>query len=304
MITKELQCCLAGKQDILPCKESASLSRAATGVSMATSNEVHGEEIWLDTPTGRLFAKRWRHVAIGVSARPPLILLHDSLGSVDQWRELPANIARATMRPVVAYDRLGFGRSDPHPGQVPLDFIRTESSRSFRHVKEGLAIDRFAIFGHSVGGGMAVGIAAAYPLLCESFITLSAQAFVEDRTLSGISAAQRAFAQPGQIDRLRRYHGDKAAWVLNAWIDRWLDPAFVHWSLDPELPHVVCPGLVLHGSRDEYGSHLHPERIARLATGPTAMHIGEWGHVPHREQPEEIVRRVSRHLAKSPTSPA
>ena len=265
---------------------------------MTPPTEVHSEDLWLDTPAGRLFAKRWNPTAAGASAQPPLILLHDSLGSVEQWREFPAEIARASMRPVVAYDRLGFGRSDPHPGQVSLDFIEDEASNGFRQIKEGLGIGRFAVFGHSVGGGMAVGIAAAYPLHCESLITLSAQAFVEDRTLSGIRAAQRAFAQPGQVDRLRRYHGDKAAWVLSAWIDRWLDPAFAHWCLDPVLPRVVCPSLVLHGSRDEYGSRLHPERIAGLSTGPSVMHIGEWGHVPHREQPGEIVRRVAARLAE------
>lgn len=271
-------------------------------IGTMTSNEIHSEEIWLDSSAGRLFVRRWNCIAPDAPDRPPLILLHDSLGSVEQWRQFPAELARSTKRSVVAYDRLGFGRSDPHPGQVSLDFIQGEALRSFRQVRDGLAIDRFAVFGHSVGGGMAVGIAAAYPLYCESLITLSAQAFVEDRTVAGIRAAQQAFRQPGQVGRLTRYHGDKATWVLSAWIDRWLDPAFAHWSLDPELPRVVCPSLVLHGSHDEYGSHRHPERIAGCSTGPSVMHIGEWGHVPHREQPDEIVRRVAARLADASES--
>ena len=265
---------------------------------MTTCRDVHSEEFWPETPAGRLFAKRWTSTAADAVAVSPLILLHDSLGSVEQWREFPAILARSTRRSVVAYDRLGFGRSDPRQDQVPIDFIEGEASGSFRHVREALAIDRFSVLGHSVGGAMAVGIAAAYPTHCESLITLSAQSFVEDLTLSGIRAARQVFEQPAQVDRLRRYHGGKAAWVLRAWIDRWLDPAFAGWSLDPVLPGVVSPALVLHGSRDEYGSRLHPERIATLSAGPVAVHMGDWGHVPHREQPEDVVRRVLEHLER------
>lgn len=43
-------------------------------------------------------------------------------------------------------------------------------------------------------------------------ITESAQAFVEDRTIKEILDAKRLFAQPGQLNHLEKYHGDKAAW--------------------------------------------------------------------------------------------
>jgi pimeloyl-ACP methyl ester carboxylesterase len=57
----------------------------------------------------------------------PILLFHDSLGCVDLWREFPAQLATATHRAVVAYDRLGFGRSDSHVGPLPLNFIRDEA---------------------------------------------------------------------------------------------------------------------------------------------------------------------------------
>lgn len=247
----------------------------------------------LPTPDGQLFAQQWTPTEPGAAERPPLVLLHDSLGSVELWRDLPAKLARAANRPVIAYDRPGFGRSDPQAGQVPLDFIRGEAHAGFAHVRAALAFDRFALFGHSVGGGMAVGIAAAYPDACEALVTVSAQAFVEDRTLEGVHAAQQAFAQPAQVGRLRRYHGDKAPWVLRAWIDRWLDPAFAGWNLDQDLPRVTCPTLVVYGNHDEYGSVRHPERIAGLAAGPSIVHVGDWGHMPHREDEGAVVDLVA-----------
>lgn len=256
------------------------------------------EDHWITHPRGRLFARSWRPAGAAGPAGAPLVLLHDSLGCVELWRDFPASLCEATGRRVVAYDRLGFGRSDPRSDRLAPDFIAEEALSFFPVVLQQLGLQRFVAFGHSVGGGMAVNCAAAWPTRCEALVTESAQAFVEDRTVQGLQAAREQFQAPGQMEKLARYHGDKAAWVLRAWIDRWLDPAFAGWSLDPVLPGVVSPALVLHGSRDEYGSRLHPERIATLSAGPAAVHVGDWGHVPHREQPEDVVRRVLEHLGR------
>ena len=86
------------------------------------------EETTVETPQGRLFAKRWRAGPAQPAAAPgpaaPIVLLHDSLGCVDLWRDFPAQLARATQRDVIAYDRLGFGRSDRHPGMLGTTFVR------------------------------------------------------------------------------------------------------------------------------------------------------------------------------------
>lgn len=70
----------------------------------------------------------WRPVeAIESVLRPPLLLLHDSLGCVTLWRDFPALLCSATGRRIVAYDRLGFGASAVRKGRLPLDFIEQES---------------------------------------------------------------------------------------------------------------------------------------------------------------------------------
>lgn len=256
-------------------------------------------EHWIDTPQGRLHARRWRPPS-GHMGLPPFVLFHDSLGCIELWRDYPERLAYATGREVVAYDRLGYGRSDAHPDRLRADFIHDEARAGFACVLEQLGIGDFIAFGHSVGGGMAVGVAAAYPEHCRALITESAQAFVEDRTLAGIRAAKLAFAQPGQIERLQRYHGDKAAWALSAWIDTWLAPEFADWALDDDLRRVRCPVLALHGDGDEFGSARHPERIVALSAGPSTMHLLEGcGHVPHREQADAVLDIVVQWLSVS-----
>ena len=249
-------------------------------------------DTFVATPQGRLFARVWNDDA----ARPdraPIVLLHDSLGCVELWRDFPSALSAATGRTVVAYDRLGFGGSDPHPGRLALDFVTDEPRRGLLPVADALRIERMILFGHSVGGGMAIAAAAVAPERIVAVVTESAQAFVEERTLAGIRAARASFQAPEQLERLARYHGTKARWVLDAWTETWLSPAFATFTLDAELRRVRCPVLAIHGDGDEFGSVAFPERIARLPSPPgRAVVLERCGHVPHREQPAIVLRNV------------
>ena len=258
--------------------------------------QISTREHWIDTPHGQLFAQSWSPAE---ECAAPIVLLHDSLGCVALWRDFPMRLAQASGRRVIAYDRLGFGRSSAYPGLLPASFVQDEALGSFQELCQKLKLNQFVVLGHSVGGGMAVGCAAVHQEACQGLITESAQAFVDAATLDGIRAAERQFAEPGQLERLQKYHGDKADWVLRAWIDTWLSDAFSQWNLDEQLSHVRCPLLSLHGDRDEYGSPLHPERITAQASGPASLQIlADCGHVPHREYPDTVLAAVCTFLAK------
>lgn len=251
---------------------------------------VSTEQYWIDTLQGRLFAQCWNTEGTQKAA---IVLMHDSLGCVELWRDFPERLARACGRRVIAYDRLGFGRSDVCPGELPLSFVEDEARSGFQAVCNYFDLSQFVVFGHSVGGGMAVCCAASHSDRCKAVITESAQAFVEAATRDGIRQAERLFSEPGQFERLHRYHADKARWVLRAWVDTWLSTAFNDWSLDAQLRRVGCPMLALHGDRDEYGSTHQPERIAANAGGPVSVEIlPDCGHVPHREYPDAVLTTV------------
>lgn len=229
----------------------------------------------------------------------PIVLMHDSLGAVSLWRGLPKALAIATGRRVVAYDRLGFGESSAIAALPDPGFIAAEARGGFSAVVDQLGIERFVVMGHSVGGGMSIEIAAQWPGRCDALITIAAQTFLEERTLAGVRASREDFRAPGQIDRLRRYHGDKAPWVLNAWTERWLAPDFAGWSLRAVLPCVGCPVLTIHGELDEYGSPAHQDLIAALVAGPvTRLTMAGLGHGPHREAQAEVIDAIAAFLAR------
>lgn len=258
---------------------------------------VTASEHRIGTERGGLFASSWTPSGARPTAAT-ILLFHDSLGCVELWRDFPEQLARATAMRVVAYDRLGFGRSDAFPGVLPTTFILDEAELVVPRLRDELRLGSLVPFGHSVGGGMAVATAARHTDACVALVTESAQSFNEPRTLEGVRAARAAFSQPGQLERLTKYHGDKARWVLEAWTETWLAPAFANWTLDDELRQVSCPALALHGDADEFGSALHPERIARLVQGPVRTVVLEGcGHVPHRERPERVLDEINGFLA-------
>lgn len=260
---------------------------------------------WVPHPEGRLFTRTWRPAAAGAAGqRAPIVLFHDSLGCVALWRDFPEQLCAATGRPVIAWDRLGFGRSDPRRGPLPRTFVHDEAVRCFPALREALGLSRFVAFGHSVGGGMALHVAAAHAEATEAVVTIAAQAFVEDRTLAGIREAEAQFRDPANLERLARHHGGKAPWVLAAWTGTWLRDDFASWSLDDVLPGVACPVLALHGEHDEYGSAAHPHRIAAGVRGPArAVLLPGARHVPHREQPEAVLAEVVPFLSATGARP-
>ena len=259
---------------------------------------------WVHHPEGRLFCRTWQPAAAAASASlaSPIVLFHDSLGCVDLWRDFPRRLAEASGRRVMAYDRLGFGRSDPRPRRPSLDFVAEEATRYFPQLRQQLGLTRFVAMGHSVGGGMAIHCAALYADACEALVTESAQVFAEDKTLASIREARTQFRDPGQVQRLARYHGTKARWVLDAWTENWLDPGFATWSLVDVLPHIACPVLALHGERDEYGSLRHPTLIGERVAGASRVEIlPDAGHVPHREQEHRVLGLLQQFVGAVPT---
>ena len=101
-------------------------------------HDIHTQDHWIDGGQGRLFVRTWLPQA--PRSDVPIILLHDSLGSVELWRGFPASLCVHSGRPVMAYDRLGFGKSDARVGKLALDFVESEAETGFAALRQGLDI--------------------------------------------------------------------------------------------------------------------------------------------------------------------
>ena len=257
------------------------------------------EEKYVDVPGGSVYVRIWHPAEPSTS--PPIVLLHDSLGCVALWREFPAQLSLSLGRTVVAYDRLGFGRSSERVERPSRRFIDEEAEIVFPSLCASLGLKAVVPFGHSVGGGMAIAIAAIHSRakLCSSLIAESAQPFIEEQTINGIEAAKQYFSNPINMEKLTKYHGNKAHWVLAAWTETWLDPEFRGWNLVCHLKEVQCPVLAIHGDNDEYGSVAFPNFIAGSVSGHSlAVIMDGVAHVPHHEDPRKVMEIVKSFLTK------
>lgn len=246
---------------------------------------------FLDIHGGQVFVRIWEKNNNLI----PVIMLHDSLGCVETWRDFPEILSQHLNRTVIAYDRLGFGKSSERIAPPSYGFIE-EESKIIAKITQALELNEYILFGYSVGGAMSL-IAAKNNPQCKAVISESAQVFVEEQTKAGIINAIAFYQDPVKFDKLKKYHGEKTTWVFKAWTDTWLAPEFANWSLLSYLPDVLCPVLVIHGDKDEYGSLAFPDGIATTVAGNSKKVIlHNCGHIPHREHETEVLSEVKSFL--------
>ena len=93
----------------------------------------------------------------GPADGPVLLLLHGFTGSIATWQ--PHMEALAADCTTIAIDALGHGDSDtpPDPRRYRMEYVVADTLR----IADQLGIDRFGLVGYSMGGRMALHIAAA-----------------------------------------------------------------------------------------------------------------------------------------------
>src|SRR5438270_3826745 len=92
--------------------------------------------------------------------RSTIVMLHEGLGSVSQWRDFPARLAAATQCGVMAYSRYGHGASDVLREPRSDGFMHHEATVVLPGLLEALHIELPVLLGHSDGGSIALIYAA------------------------------------------------------------------------------------------------------------------------------------------------
>lgn len=231
-------------------------------------------------------------------------MLHEGLGSVAQWRNVPELLHAATGLAVFAYDRPGYGASTrrslnghPIPHRYGPDFMHIEATQVLPALLNLLELREVILVGHSDGGTIALLAAAdlgemGHAITVKGIAVIAAHTHVEEVCVQGIRAAGKG--RERIVTGLARYHDDPGA-TFDAWHDIWLAPEFARWSIQDQLPRVTCPVLALQGIDDEYatdsmllgiGSGVADARVVELVAG--------CGHNAHRDQPDLVVDRLSR----------
>ena len=225
--------------------------------------------------------------------QPPLILLHEGLGSIDLWRSFPADLTGASLRRLVAFSRHGHGRSAPPAEPRTPAFFHDEALRILPELREQLGLADPVLVGHSDGASIALIHAAHHPV--RGLVLLAPHVFVERITVDAIRETREAYVDGAMRRRMARHHDDPDA-AFWGWCNVWLDPAFAAWNLDGEVARVTAPALLIQGADDPYGTLEQLDRIeARLPTARRLVLPG--GHSPHLEHGPEVVAAIVKFLS-------
>jgi len=225
------------------------------------------------------------------SPRPPVVFLHEGLGSVAMWKGFPARFCAEHGLAGIAFSRYGYGRSTPKPTteQWPPDFMHEQAFELLPALFDRLGLRHPVLFGHSDGGSIALLHASRFAVA--GVVAVAPHLFVEDVSIASIEQAKRAY-EAGDLRRaLAKYHDDPDS-AFRGWNDAWLSPAFRHWNIEAEIERIACPVLAVQGENDEYGSLEQIRAIARRLPKTRLLVIPECGHSPHRDQPERLSREA------------
>ena len=225
-------------------------------------------------------------------AAPTILLLHEGLGCVALWRDVPEKLAAATGLGVLAYSRLGYGRSSPVALPRPLDYMTREAVETLPLVLDAVGVRRAVLIGHSDGASIAAIFAGAFddPRLA-GLALIAPHFFAEAHGLAAIAAAGRAYAEGDLRDRLAKYHADVDG-AFYGWSRAWLDPEFARWNIAEYIGRWRVPALAVQGEADAYGTLAQIEAIRARAEVETLLLPG-CGHAPQFERAPETLAALA-----------
>jgi pimeloyl-ACP methyl ester carboxylesterase len=236
----------------------------------------------------------------GAADLPPVVLLHEGLGSVGLWRSFPGALHEATRRRLIVFSRHGHGRSAPPAQPRTATFFTDEALEVLPTLLGELDADEPVLVGHSDGGSIALIHAAHHSV--SAVVSIAAHVFVEEVTMIAIRQAREEYLHGGLRERMARYHDDPDA-AFWGWCDVWLDPGFRSWNLDDDLARVTAPTLLIQNTDDPYGSLAQLDRIEAGIRGPVRRLVLPGGHSPHLEHEQQVTQAIAEFLSELRETP-
>jgi pimeloyl-ACP methyl ester carboxylesterase len=243
-----------------------------------------------------------------VSSRPPALLLHGLGLSSYSWRYVQQGLDDC--RKTLAVDLLGFGRSGKPSG---ADYSLPGLARSVLALMDALEIERTALVGHSLGGGVALLAAAMQPERVESLALFGSVAYPQPEppfvTIPRLplvwlpmmlfprlfikEGLLQVYMKPGSLtpDALQEYAAPYTSFsgaTAYQRICRALRPAELGRYIE-KFQALSMPVLIVHGDRDNVVPLWVPERLHQEIPHSSYHLLNGVGHMLVEEEPEILV---------------
>jgi 2-succinyl-6-hydroxy-2,4-cyclohexadiene-1-carboxylate synthase len=246
----------------------------------------------------------------------PVTLLHGFTQSGRSWQEVISRLPAGWMW--IVPDLRGHGETRTRPG---ADCSMDACTRDLEMLWDHLGVARTHLAGYSMGGRLALHVAARRPERILSLLTIGAHAGLEEAAREGRRRGDEALAQRIEQEGLESFVDHWSSLPLFAGMER-RGPAFVaqiraermtnHVAglacslrgmgagvMEPlwdDLRTVSIPCTFVAGQLD-HGYVTSARRLASTAPNGRVEVVPRAGHTVHQERPEAFARLFASHLA-------
>jgi pimeloyl-ACP methyl ester carboxylesterase len=255
---------------------------------------------------------------------PPLVLVHGFTMSHGYFAGVMDRLAAAYPegREVIAVDLPGFGEAErPPPDRFAYDL--PAFAAALADAIEQLRVGPVALLGHSLGGGVALKVAAHRPELVERLVLVSTLYYPPP-----IPPAGRLLLLPGVGPLLWRHAVRRSEWarrqradvkdpsvITDEYVDHYYglfsrpgarEAAYATVQAIFRMPgaaadpgRVRAPTLLVWGDEDRVVPLSDGKRLSRSIPGARLRVVPACGHTPFVERPEEFLRQVEPFLSEA-----
>ena len=232
-------------------------------------------------------------------AAPTIVMLHEGLGALSLWRDLPRKLSNLVNCSVFVYSRHGYGQSDFINSKFNAKYMHKEALNILPKILNHFDISNPILYGHSDGASIALIHASSADTGIMGLILEAPHVFVEEISLNGLKDAKKAFEQGGLKAGLAKHHREPEM-IFRCWNNIWLSPEFLTWNIVSSLSNIQCPALLIQGETDAYGTLSQLDTIEKNVSGICEKKIlPNVGHSPHRENPRLVLRSIQQFISKN-----
>jgi len=256
---------------------------------------------------------RLRYVRAG--AGPPVVLMHGFAASIVTWKDVLPVLARD--HDVVAVDFPGFGGSEIRPDLPPSAYPRLVTG-----LMDRLGLPRASLAGNSLGGAVAIVVAATQPDRVDRLVLIDSVGFnlasadrpwllrvVGFRPMGRVAEALPVRRAMVRLALHQVLHDDRLATPerVDEYVAPLLRPGAITAAqavlasgdtlgLPGLISQVRAPTLVIWGREDKWVPVAHADRFLAAIPGSRKVVIDGCGHIPQEERPQQVAALLEEFL--------
>lgn len=242
----------------------------------------------------------------------PIILLHGWINSWDVWREMMINLANTRRYRVYALDFWGFGDSAKATQIQATPFQIDSYVEMVNQFMDALGIQKAPIFGHSMGGTVALQMSLSHPERVEKVALVGSP--VTGRSLHPFlqlagygSIAKLVWRYPIMLHSIMRILLAKDSKKVRTMIFRDVQRTTIEsffrsigdlrdTDLRSKLPTLDIPTLGIYGAKDKIVSPVNADLLKNGVRTVEITLLDQSRHFPMTDEPERFLQAVHKFL--------